>query len=92
MLACAVVAEPLVGEAIGLPDPAIFALFGVIAFGIMANICYTGGWVVELLLSRLLPYANTTQFGLRAFHFGLMFSIFITLFPRSCPGSGSSLL
>lgn len=56
-------------------------IFGVIAFAILANICYTGGWVVELLLSRLLPYANTTLFGLRAFRFGLVFSVFITIFP-----------
>jgi hypothetical protein len=81
MLACAVVAEPRVGEAIGLPDPPIFAIFGVIAFGIAANICYTGGWIVELLLSKLRPRANTTQFGVRAFRFGLKFSIFITLCP-----------
>lgn len=43
MIAYALVAEPRVGEAIGLPDPPIFVLLGVIAFSIMANICYTGG-------------------------------------------------
>ena len=81
MVACAVLAEPRVGEAIGLPDPPIIAIFGIFAFGIAANVCYTGGWIFELLLSKLRPAANTTRLGLRDFRFGLKFSIFLTLCP-----------
>jgi hypothetical protein len=27
----------------------ILAVFGVFAYGIMANVCYTGGWISELV-------------------------------------------
>jgi hypothetical protein len=81
MLLCGVLAELLVGEAIGIPDGPILVPFGAIAFGFLANVFYTGGWIAELLLSKFKHDRNTNVFGVRAFRLGVKFSIFITLFP-----------
>jgi hypothetical protein len=53
---------------------------GIIAYAIAANVCYTGGWVAELVLARRLPQ-NTGQFAVRAFKIGMKFSVGLTLFP-----------
>lgn len=81
LISCALIAEPLVGEAIGIPDPPIFAPIAIFAYGIMANICYTGGWITELLLARFNTGINTTAFGLGAFRLGVKFSIGLTILP-----------
>ena len=81
MILCGVISEPIVGEAIGLPDPLMLAPLGILAYGILANICYTGGWISELLLLRFGPGLDTAKFGLRAFRVGVKFSIALTLFP-----------
>jgi hypothetical protein len=74
MLACA-------GVANALPDPPIFMPLGIIAYAIMANICYTGGWIAELFVGTWKTRADTAAFGLRAFRAGMKFSIYLTLFP-----------
>jgi hypothetical protein len=28
----------------------LFAVFAVLFYGVMANVCYTGGWLAELLV------------------------------------------
>lgn len=81
MISCGVVSEPLVGEPIGIPDPPILVPLGIIFYGIMANICYTGGWIAELLLARFRPGAQAERFGVRAFRLGVKFSIARTIFP-----------
>jgi len=43
----------------------------------MANLCYTGGWVVELLL-RTFSRPKAQTFGPRAFRAGLALSLLIT--------------
>jgi hypothetical protein len=80
MIACGFISEPLVGEAIGLPDPPILVPLGIIAYAILANICYAGGWIVELLMARS-NIAVKKGFGLRAFRVGMKFSICLTVFP-----------
>ena len=55
-------------------------LFGGIAYILAANLCYTLGWVTELLWS----WGNTASTeGLRAkvFLVGLVFSVLLTLLP-----------
>jgi hypothetical protein len=81
LVSCAVLAEPLIGDAIGMPDPPIFGIIGIFLYGIMANVCYAAGWFVELVLTRLRSGGDTTAFGVRAFRLGLQFSIGLTLFP-----------
>jgi len=77
---CGLVSEKIVGEAIGIPDPPIFGVFAVFAYGIMANVCYTGGWIVELVV-RAAWGRDVPNFGERAFSLGLWFSVFLTLVP-----------
>jgi hypothetical protein len=81
MISCGAIAEPLVGEAIGIPDGGFFIPFGAIVFWFFANVCYTGGWIAELLLSRFKADRNTNAVGILAFRLGVKFSILVTLFP-----------
>jgi len=43
MVAIAFTCESRGGAPIGLPDPPIFAVVGVLLYGLLANVCYTGG-------------------------------------------------
>lgn len=83
MIITAVTCEQRGGDPIGLPDPPILAIFGVLVYGLMANICYTGGWVVELVVRKLRPTAHRS-FGPLAFGAGLAFSVLITLLQAAC--------
>lgn len=62
------------------PDPPIFALFIVVLYGFLANLCYTVGWVIEI---RLPPSTSpgSTSFGETAFAAGTVFSVLLTLAP-----------
>lgn len=78
---CAVTAEALVGEAIGLPDGPLLAVFGIFFYGLLANLFYTGGWITELALKTKLTTIRSSAFGLKAFRAGVAFSIFVTFCP-----------
>ena len=80
ILISAVATESITGEAVGLPDPPIFAILGVVAYAVLANVCYTGGWVVELLSRRILG-DRAEAFGEIAFTLGTIASILLTLVP-----------
>jgi len=47
------IAEEKFGEPLGLPDPPIFAVFAVFAYGIAANIFYTLGWIAEMAVQAI---------------------------------------
>jgi hypothetical protein len=81
LIICAFTADSTVGEPIGLPDGPLLGVFGILLYGILANICYTGGWVCELLVRTARKAKSSTSFGLTAFRMGITFSIFITLCP-----------
>ncbi|HEX7121722.1 MAG TPA: hypothetical protein VF178_05065 [Gemmatimonadaceae bacterium] len=49
-------------------------------YGIMANICYTGGWIAELVIRRTGGY-ELEPVGPALFRYGFAFSIGLTLFP-----------
>jgi hypothetical protein len=72
--------EHFLGDPIGIPDPPYFALLAVAAYGLMANLCYTGGWVAELLVRKIWP-EQANAFGKISFFLGLIFSILLTLVP-----------
>jgi hypothetical protein len=78
---CILASDATVGEAIGLPDGPLLGVFGIIAYGIMANICFTAGWISELILRSMLTPERSSAYGLKAFRFGIQFSILITLLP-----------
>jgi hypothetical protein len=80
LVSVAAVASEKSDEPLGLPDPPIFAVFGVVLYGIMANVCYTGGWIAEWLVRKIWK-ERAGAFGEMAFCLGLVFSILLTLFP-----------
>ncbi len=80
VLLMAVIGQSVFGIPVGLPDPPIFALIGIILYGIMANICYTGGWIVELLVRKAWPQ-ESELFATLTFALGLVFATFLTLLP-----------
>jgi hypothetical protein len=75
--------ERIVGEAIGLPDPPFFAILAALAYGIMANVCFTGGWIAELLSRRVWGSDRVEAFGEVAFTLGTIFSVLLTLLPAA---------
>ena len=64
----------------GLPDPPLFAIFGVILYGILANVCFTGGWGAELIVQRIWP-EESNRFATTSFSLGLILSVLLTLTP-----------
>ena len=74
----------------GLPDPPGFALVGILLYGIMANICFTGGWLSELFVRRLWP-REAHRFATLSFSLGLIFSVLLTLTPAIVIGAGGIL-
>jgi hypothetical protein len=51
-----------------------------LAYGVMANVCYTGGWMAELGIRRILG-REMEPVGPALFRYGFVFSIGLTLFP-----------
>ena len=76
----AILGELIFNEPSTLPDPPIFMIFGIILYGIMANIFYTAGWVVELTIRRLWP-KESDSFATLSFRLGIIFSVLLTITP-----------
>jgi ABC-type branched-subunit amino acid transport system permease subunit len=70
----------LLGVADLAPDPPLFAVFGIILYAIGANVCFTGGWITELIIRKIWPH-EADRFATLSFSFGLVFSILLTLTP-----------
>jgi hypothetical protein len=82
MLITGFVTEHVIGEAIGVPGSPFFAIVAVIVYGSMANICFTGGWILELL-SRRIWGTRAEAFGEIAFTWGTLCSVLLTLVPAA---------
>ena len=52
----------------------------LLMYGIAANICYTGGWITELVVARFWR-VDTVPFGPIAFALGTALSVLVTLIP-----------
>jgi hypothetical protein len=76
----AFVTEHYLGEAMGLPDPPWLGILAVVAYGVIANLCFTGGWILELM-SRRIWEGRADAFGEIAFLWGTLCSIALTLLP-----------
>ena len=75
--------EWLMGRVIAKGEDAIepMVLFlGVVVYAIMANLCYTLGWVIELWGRKIDP-ASARRRGERMFRAGLLFSCVLTSLP-----------
>lgn len=80
LLMTALYAERTLGEPIGLPDPPLFAVVGAVLYGVLANVCYTGGWIVETMAVRMFRW-DTAAWGPRIWVWGTTFSVVLTLMP-----------
>lgn len=81
MIVCAFVSEPIVGEAIGLPDGPLLGVAGIIAYAFFANICYSFGSASELLLRTRMTADRAATFSIHAFRAGITFSVLLTFSP-----------
>ena len=70
------------GEPLGLPDPPIVAVLAVLGYGVGANVCFTGGWVVEIIARKIWP-EKVGAFAQISFAFGMVFSLLLTLAPAA---------
>ena len=75
---CGVLTALLTGSECGVPDPPLFAVIGIVLYGIAANLMYTGGWILELVLR---PHMGTRKFAQVAFAAGLSLSVLFTISP-----------
>ncbi len=80
MLFSAMIADKLFNEPIGWPDPPIFAIIGVVVYAIGANVCYTVGWLAELI-AREVWGDKAKSFAEISFTLGVIFSFLLTLVP-----------
>lgn len=71
----------------GLPGSPLVAMFGVIIYGVLANVCFTGGWVAELIVQKAWPQ-EADRFASTSFALGLVFSVLLTLIPAILVGVG----
>jgi hypothetical protein len=81
LIVCAFVSEPIVGEAIGLPDGPLLGIFGIFFYAIFANLFYTFGWICELLVRTMTTAEKSAVLGLKSFRAGVTCSILLTLSP-----------
>lgn len=72
------VAEHVTGRPLVMPDPPLFLLVGILIYAVLANLCYTGGWIAELLVVKVWEDAGKS-FGVISFTLGIFFSLFLTL-------------
>jgi hypothetical protein len=92
ILTCIVIAivglgsEMLFNSEFGIPDPPGFALIGVTIYGILANVCFTGGWLAELAVRRIWP-READRFATLSLSLGVVFSVLLTLAPAAIVGS-----
>jgi hypothetical protein len=61
--------------------------FCPVIYGIMANICYTGGWMAELVVRRIWRH-EADRFATLSFTTGLVFSVTLTLAPGIFAAAG----
>jgi len=80
IIAIGATAEIFFHSDFGLPDPPIFAVFSVILYGIMANVCFTAGWITELFFRHFSP-READRFATNSFFYGVIFSVLLTLAP-----------
>lgn len=80
-------AEVLFNSEFGLPDPPFFAVIGAILYGLFANICFTAGWIVELVVRKVWPQ-EADRFATLSLSLGVIFSVLLTLAPAILVGAG----
>jgi len=64
-----------------------FPLIGIAVYGLLANLCYCGGWAIEMTLNRLWG-EKVAPVGPVLFRQGLIFSVGLSLLPIIVAGLG----
>ena len=75
--------ELLLGHGMLIPRPGPDGpqqVWAIVAYGVLANVCYTGGWIIENLAERWLK-RPAYGLGPALFRHGLVFSVGLTLLP-----------
>ncbi len=62
------------------PVPLVGSLVVAGVYGLLANVCYTGGWMTELFIRRR-GNESLEPVGPALFRYGFVFSVGLTLFP-----------
>ncbi len=83
LIVCAFTSDSMVGEPIGMTDGPLLGVFMIVPFALLANVCYTAGWISELLIRATRTADDAAAFAVKAFRAGITFSIFITLCPAA---------
>ena len=79
VLAAAFIAESFYQFSYAMPDPPIAAVFAIILYAVAANVCYTGGWIAEIVARKAWP-AKASRLK-DSFLWGSVFSMGLTLLP-----------
>ena len=79
------------GSEFGMPDAPLLTIFGVLMYAVLANICYTGGWIGEIVVRKLWP-EQTYRFAPLTLSTGLVFSVLLTLTPGTIAASAGIFL
>ena len=67
------------------PAPTGLTILAVIIYAVIANLCYTGGWVAELIVRKAWT-EEADRFAVLSFSLGLAFSVLLTLLPGLLAG------
>ena len=78
--------EVLFDSEFGLPNPPLFALIGIIIYGLLANLSFSGGWLAELVIRKIWP-TEADRFATISFSLGVIFSVLLTLAPAALVGA-----
>ncbi len=81
LVICAAISESMVGEPIGMPDGPLLGVFAIFFYATVANMCYTAGWITELLVRAAGKADAAEKVALKAFRLGVTFSVLLTLGP-----------
>lgn len=73
-------AANVTGAFMAFPNPPVIGVIAIILYGLMANVCYTGGWITELLV-RAIWRERAGDFGPITFALGFLLSVLLTLAP-----------
>ncbi len=60
-------------------SPLANAFRGAIFYGVLANICYTSGWILEIFIRHYIAYNIPKTLRMILWSTGLGFSIFVTI-------------
>src|SRR5947209_430446 len=70
----------------GVPDPPLFAVLAVVIYAIMANVCYTGGWLAELVIRKAWP-EQADRFAELSLALGVIFGVMLAISPGVVVGA-----